>query len=75
METSLLTNAWPDQQRQPFLTSLLSVVLPVTIILDITWASLYGPYLGTLAIDSGVLLIPRRAEQGGRRLGPGLFTP
>ncbi len=32
---------------KPFLTSLLFVVLPCTIILDITWCSLYGPYLGS----------------------------
>lgn len=32
---------------KPFLTSLLFVLLPVAIILDILWASLYGPYLGS----------------------------
>ena len=32
---------------KPVLVSLLFVLLPVTLIFDITWCSLYGPYLGT----------------------------
>ncbi len=32
---------------RPVLATLLFVLLPTTIILDITWCSLYGPYLGS----------------------------
>jgi len=37
---------------KPFLTSLLFVLLPISLLLDIIWASLYGPYL-----DSGAPLL------------------
>lgn len=32
---------------KPVLVSLLFVLLPVTLVFDITWCSLYGPYLGS----------------------------
>lgn len=32
---------------KPLLTSLLFVLLPITLVFDITWSSIYGPYLSS----------------------------
>lgn len=42
-----LLGVWVPHIPKPFLTSLLFVLLPVAMLLDILWASLYGPYLNS----------------------------